>query len=80
MKPLCHPCRFVVYLSDKHAGKASTIASKKLLDLAGVTYTQFRPKMNKIVIDFTTVEGGSITATGDSNSSSSGQSVQRRDM
>ena len=63
-------CRSVVYLSDKHAEKASTIASKRLLTLAGVSYTQFRPKMSKIVIDFTAVEGE--TAAVSSSSSDSG--------
>lgn len=42
----------VIYYSDKHAEKNSTIASKRLLDMAGVPYKQFVPKMKKIVIDF----------------------------
>lgn len=28
----------VIYMSDKHAHKVSTIASKKMFDAAGVTY------------------------------------------
>ena len=44
--------KYVIYLSDKHKEKTSTIASKRLLDMAGVTYTQFQPKMKKIEIDF----------------------------
>ncbi len=42
----------VVYFSDKHAAKAETIASKRMLDLAGIKYRQFVPHKNKIVIDF----------------------------
>lgn len=33
----------VIYFSDKYADKPSTIASKKLLDAAGVEYIQFSP-------------------------------------
>jgi len=46
----------VIYFSDKHKDKNSTIASKRLLDMAGVPYTQFIPKMKKIVIDFDSVD------------------------
>ena len=45
----------VIYLSDKHKNKNSTIASKRLLDMAGVKYTQFVPKMSKIEIDFDSI-------------------------
>ena len=44
--------RQIFYYSDKHADKKITIASKRLLDMAGVKYSQFVPKMKKIVIDF----------------------------
>lgn len=46
----------VVYMSDKHAGKVETIASKQLLNAAGVKYTQFVPKRKQILIDFTEIE------------------------
>lgn len=46
----------VIYFSDKHKDKNSTKASKRLLDMAGVPYTQFIPKMKKIVIDFDSVD------------------------
>eukprot|EP00092_Neocalanus_flemingeri_P015415 GFUD01016683.1.p1 GENE.GFUD01016683.1~~GFUD01016683.1.p1 ORF type:complete len:198 (-),score=68.65 GFUD01016683.1:139-732(-) len=46
----------VIYFSDKHKDKNSTIASKRLLDMAGVPYTQFVPKMKRIVIDFDSVD------------------------
>jgi len=42
----------VVYFSDKHAEKASTIASKRLLDMAGVEFRQYIPRMKKLTIDF----------------------------
>ncbi|KAL1489975.1 hypothetical protein ABEB36_013897 [Hypothenemus hampei] len=42
----------VMYMSDKHAHKISTIASKKMFDASGVKYIQFTPKKRKIIIDF----------------------------
>lgn len=42
----------VIYMSDKHAKKITTIASKRMFDAAGVNYRQFVPKNRKIVIDF----------------------------
>lgn len=42
----------VVYFSDKHADKSSTIASKRMLDSANICYRQFVPKHKTIVIDF----------------------------
>jgi len=42
----------VIYFSDKHADKKSTIGSKKLLDLSGVKYRQFIPRMKQLTIDF----------------------------
>ena len=48
--------RNVIYFSDKYKDKDSTIASKRLLDMAGVPYTQFVPRMKKIVIDFDSVD------------------------
>ena len=44
--------RTVIYFSDKHSDKSSTVASKRMMDMAGVTYTQFVPRMKKIEIDF----------------------------
>jgi len=40
----------VVYLSDKYANNAETIASKKLLDLCNVKYRQIDLKNKEIVI------------------------------
>lgn len=42
----------VVYVSDKHADKPHTVASKKMLNAAGVNYRQFIPRHKKIIIDF----------------------------
>lgn len=46
----------VVFMSDKHADKSETIASKRLLNAAGVKCTQFIPKQKRLVIDFTEIE------------------------
>ena len=46
----------VIFFSDKYKDKNSSIASKRLLDMAGVAYTQFIPRMKKIVIDFDSVD------------------------
>jgi dCMP deaminase len=43
--------RTVIYFSDKHSDKSSTVASKRMMDMAGVTYRQFVPRMKKIEID-----------------------------
>jgi dCMP deaminase len=48
--------RTVIYFSDKHKDKSSTVASKRLLNMAGVSYTQFKPKMKRVVIDFDVVD------------------------
>lgn len=42
----------VIYLYDKYADTEDTIASKKMLNSAGVRLTQLKPGFNKIVIDF----------------------------
>lgn len=42
----------VVYLSDKYADSDSTLASKRMMDSAGVTYTQHRSELDRIVLDF----------------------------
>ncbi|XP_067664124.1 deoxycytidylate deaminase-like isoform X2 [Haliotis asinina] len=46
----------VVYYSDKYHDKPEFIASKTLLDLAGITYRQYRPTRKQIVIDFSSIE------------------------
>lgn len=42
----------VVYLYDKYADTEDTIASKKMLNSAGIRLTQLKPGFDKIVIDF----------------------------
>ena len=42
----------IVYLYDKYADSPETIASKKMLNSAGVRLTQLNPGSRKIVIDF----------------------------
>lgn len=42
----------VLYLSDKYAATPATIASKRMMDAAGVKYTQIRPRMQEITLNF----------------------------
>ena len=42
----------VLYLSDKYADTMGTLASKRMLDAAGVKYTQLRTKIESITLDF----------------------------
>ena len=44
--------REVYYLSDKYATTPTTIASKRMLDAAGVRYTQLRTSLKTITLDF----------------------------
>ena len=44
--------REVIYLSDKYAHTPTTIASKRMLDAAGVRYTQLKPSMESINLSF----------------------------
>ena len=44
--------REVIYLSDKYGHTPTTIASKRMLDAAGVRYTQMKPSMDSITLDF----------------------------
>lgn len=46
----------VLYLSDKYAATPATMASKRMMDAAGVKYTQIRPRMKEITLDFTLKE------------------------
>lgn len=57
----CHECakaiiqtgiREVVYLSDKYNGTESTLASRRMLDAAGVRLTQLKPTRAQIVLNF----------------------------
>ena len=44
--------REVIYLSDKYAHTPTTIASKRMLDAAGVRYVQMKPSMESITLNF----------------------------
>ena len=46
----------VYYLSDKYADSLATLASKRMMDSAGVTYTQLRTDLKSITLDFTPEE------------------------
>lgn len=41
----------IVYMSDKYSNTAATIASKKMLDSAGVKYREYKPTGKKIEIN-----------------------------
>ena len=42
----------VLYLSDKYKDSMSTLASKRMMDSAGVKYTQLRTNLDSITLDF----------------------------
>ncbi|XVJ65920.1 MAG: dCMP deaminase family protein [Lacibacter sp.] len=42
----------VIYLSDKYHGSDASIASKKMLDTAGVSYRKVTPAISTIVLSF----------------------------
>ena len=42
----------VLYLSDKYADSMATLASKRMMDAAGVRYTRLVPKVQEITLDF----------------------------
>ena len=42
----------VIYLSDKYDTTPTTLASKRMLDSAGVLYTQLKPNMDSITLCF----------------------------
>ena len=44
--------REVVYLSDKYAHTDGTLASKRMMDSAGVMYRRFTPSVDTITLDF----------------------------
>ena len=46
----------VYYLSDKYADSLATMASKRMMDSAGVRYIQMRTEIKSITLDFTPEE------------------------
>lgn len=49
--------REIVYLSDKYKDTMGNLASKKMLDAAGVKYTCLNSKVKSITLDLTPEEG-----------------------
>ncbi|XP_062838788.1 deoxycytidylate deaminase isoform X4 [Anolis carolinensis] len=45
----------VIFMSDKYHDTPEMTASRRLFDLAGIIYRKFKPKCNKIVIDFDSI-------------------------
>lgn len=57
----CHECskaiiqsgiKEIVFLSDKYNGTDSDLASKRMLDAAGVTYRKLKPNIKKLELSF----------------------------
>ena len=46
----------VFYLSDKYANTPGTVASKRMMDAAGVKYTRLNPSIKTITLDFVAEE------------------------
>ncbi|XP_013141217.1 PREDICTED: deoxycytidylate deaminase isoform X1 [Papilio polytes] len=51
----------VVYLSDKKKHKAAYIASKRMFEAAGIKYWQYKPKNDKIIINFKDIDWESMS-------------------
>eukprot|EP01137_Pigoraptor_chileana_P030257 Opistho-2@1365 len=47
----------VHYVSDKYRDKPEMIASRRLLDLAKVVCSQYKPTVSRVVIDFDSIDG-----------------------
>nr|XP_026647361.1 deoxycytidylate deaminase [Zonotrichia albicollis] len=45
----------VIFMSDKYHDTTEMTAARRLFDLAGIIYREFKPKCNKIVIDFDSI-------------------------
>lgn len=45
----------VVYLSDKYSYKAEMIASKRMLNAAGITFRKHTPSTDRLVLDFSDI-------------------------
>lgn len=46
----------VVYYSDKYHDRPEMKASRRMFNLAGVSYRQHRPESKQIIVDFTSIE------------------------
>uniref|UniRef100_A0A803W7C4 Deoxycytidylate deaminase n=2 Tax=Ficedula albicollis TaxID=59894 RepID=A0A803W7C4_FICAL len=47
----------VIFMSDKYHDTIEMTAARRMFDLAGVIYREFKPKCNKIIIDFDSING-----------------------
>nr|XP_009921730.1 PREDICTED: deoxycytidylate deaminase isoform X2 [Haliaeetus albicilla] len=45
----------VIYMSDKYHDTMEMTAARRMFDLAGIIYREFKPKCNKIIIDFDSI-------------------------
>ena len=52
----------VIYLSDKYHDQPAFVASRRMLDMAGVVQRQHAPKNTRVVIEFGTAEADAATA------------------
>ncbi len=43
----------VIYLSDKYNGAPNMVASRRMLNAAGIKLTQYKPTVKQITIDLT---------------------------
>lgn len=53
----------VVYLSDKYHDRPEMVASRRLLTMAGILYTQFKPKRTEIVINFNSINSSGMLSS-----------------
>ncbi|XP_043369481.1 deoxycytidylate deaminase isoform X1 [Dermochelys coriacea] len=47
----------VIFMSDKYHDSPEMTAARRLFDLTGIIYRKFKPKCNKIIIDFDSING-----------------------
>ncbi|XP_067153236.1 deoxycytidylate deaminase isoform X4 [Apteryx mantelli] len=45
----------VIFMSDKYHDTTEMTAARRMFDLAGIIYREFKPKCNKIIIDFESI-------------------------
>ncbi|XP_039295393.1 uncharacterized protein LOC111048622 [Nilaparvata lugens] len=64
----------VVYMSDKHAHKVTTQASKRMFSASNVKYWQYTPKSEKIVIDFSEIDWNKMSQMPETPAKNNGHS------
>lgn len=69
----------VIFLSDKHMHKPETVASKLMMDMAGVLYRQYTPTKKKIALDFMMNNGISENSVETIEDSSQCNTVKSKD-